>query len=235
MQKTIIILINILVVLVSCVTNINDNKVKNDSSVSQKEVAMMEPLLSREEFIEFINENQHLDNVNITEDDLEGIDIEDFIKSSSMNKDSIKRYGLMQAIERYQEELKWRILEPFVAYDLKSVESTDEEFIKFKKRFFEEVDIRSEYLLTDDFMIDRFYIYYKGRNQSVLIGQTKNLEKANITKQDNVYCVTYILDASGYTHWAPIQYSKNSKYFILKIEYNDFEYQLLKIFCEIDD
>ena len=224
------------VILVSCETINNVDRVAYEKTISQEEEEMAEQLLTSDELLRFINENQHQKNVDISVDDLKGIDIDDFIKSNQISMGYVKIIGLKHVLEKYRETLNLKVLEPFIAYEIKSIDSTGDEYKRFKEEFFKKAGLKGELLHTDIFEIDHFDIIIGEKNHRIRIGQTKNLDNIDIEKNNfGVYCVTYVLDSSGFKNWAPIYYSKNAKYFILGTMQNEFENDLIKVFCEIDD
>lgn len=190
--------------------------------------------MTKEEFEEFISKR----NINVAIEDFEGIDIDHFIHDQLIVKElfdveDVSKFDFKASLERYMQKLEHKSLAIYMAKDILSINSTDEEYKNFKEAFLKKIDLTNQILSTDEYDIDNYNIYIEGKKHRILIGQTQNLEKCMLTKNnDGFYCVTYIWDTSGLQLSMPIFYSKNSKYFILANMHDDKEYQLIKTFCE---
>jgi hypothetical protein len=223
--------------MLSNIINVNNSRaITNQNVIVQEEEEMSDQFMTSDELISFINENQHLENVNITIDDLTGIDLLNFIEFNYINIERAKKLSLRNMLDRYRNDQFYKFLDPFAAYELKINESTDKEYSMFKDELFSKVRIKGKYLLVDEFNVEHYDFIYEGNNERVRIGRTKNFETTDITLNNaKIHCVTYVLDSSGFTNWAPIYYSKNAKYFILGSLSNTFGYEFMKVFFEIDD
>ena len=218
----------------------NDNaQIKTEDvqkNIEKGEDKMEKQLLTKDEFIKYIEENQDSDTVDITIADLESIDINDFISHYQYTKDNIDLFFLKYALERYMKHVSIRKLEPYMAKEIISVDSSVEEYTAFKEAYLKKIDLLYEFLFIDDYDIDNYDMVIEGRSRRIQIGQTKNLEKCLLIKNNNdVYCVTYKVDASGLQRFTPIIYSSDFKYFILANMHDENEYEIIKTFCGIDD
>ena len=218
----------------TAVPDVEDIDIQNqENSGAQGEGQMSDTnYITKEKFLEYIATQ----NVGITLDDLEGIDIDDFIVYSNFTEESVKILYLDKALERYLRDLKYRKLEPYMAIELTSADSTDEEFQKYKEKYFNIIGMAYEHEFVDEYGIDNYRFQIDDKKHTIGLGKTQNLGDCKIDKNNKgFYCVEYIQDQSGLVLSVPIYYSKNAKYFILADMYNEAEYELISIFCEMDD
>ena len=177
-------------------------------------------LMTKEEFIKYIEENQHLETVDITVGDLNGVDIDGFIEYWHFSEDIVRNRYLKRALESYLLELEREKNRVYLAQELVSVDSTDEEYEKFKEEFFSEIgaEVKSVNKVKD--ALDWYRISFKDLEgeqveKYVFIGQTKHL-KEFVTDQDKrtgVYSIFIKLKADGYGFEGALVYNKNQKYF----------------------
>jgi hypothetical protein len=190
--------------------------------------------MTKEEFIEFVSTK----NINVNMTDFAGIDIDDFIHDQLMVKDlldveDVSGFDFQASIERYIQKLEYKKLEPHMAKEVISVICSDEEYKSFTGEYFKKIDAPYKLLFTDKYELDNYVVSLGGENYRILIGRTENLEKCQLTRDNNGnYCVVYIDDPSLSI---PIFYSRNLQCFILANMYDEAEYGLIKTFCEIDE
>lgn len=203
----------------------------NTENIEEGEPHMTEiNYMTKEEFIEFVLTR----NLNITIEDFDGIDIDDFIHVQKIQKhlfdvaaEDISKINFKGSLIVYLNKK----LEPYMAKEIKSVISTEEEYKSFKEEYLRKINASNELLFVDEYSIDNYNIFAGEKGHRVKIGQTQNFEKCNITKNyQGFYCVTYYGDPSVSIE---IFYSRNSKYFILANMIDKAEYELIKVFCEM--
>ena len=241
-RNAIVVLIAVFI-LSGCVNNravldVEDIDIQNlENSGAQGEGQMSDTnYMTKEEFLQYIKENQHLETVDITVEDLNGVDIDDFIMYSRFSKEDIDGFFLKYALESYLRDLKYRKLEPYMAIELTSADSTDEEFKTFKDKYFNIIGLAYEHEFVDEYGIDNYRFQVDEKKHTIGLGKTQNLGDCKIDKNNKgFYCVEYIQDQSGLMLSMPIYYSKNAKYFILADMYNEAEYELISFFCEMGD
>ena len=198
--------------------NIEQTEPEKQDEQGEKEMEIQ--LLTVEEFIKCIEENQHLEAVDITVDDLEGIDIEGFIEYGHFTKDSFGRRYLRNALESYLVHVEDEKLLEYLAHELVSVDSTDEEYEKFKQKFIPAIDgkIISSGKYKD--LIDWYRVIFKDsdgkeRTEYMWIGQTKYLDKFVTSRSESsgVYYIQIPMDSSGFGYEGSFHYNKNKKFF----------------------
>ena len=222
MKKTIWLLIPvlILVLLSGCFQN-TEEEVENDLDY-----------MSKEEFFEYITTHE----VDVTVDDFSDVDIDDFIRVEGLvsGMEFHETYSFRIALGFYLYNLDNRKFEPFMAREIKSIPSTDEEFVYFKEIFFKEIDKPYESYSEDQFGLSNYTIIAGETKFYIKIGQTMYFDKCMLVKNNQgFYCVYYEGDP-GVAR--TIIYSKSSKYFILGGSSNvEQENEFIQIFCELDD
>ena len=87
--------------------------------------------IKEEEFIQYIKAN----DVGVTPKDIEDINIDDFIKTWYLTNENIKDRVLSNLLNDYLENNEWqdneKFIEPYLAYELRKVDSSDEEYEEF--------------------------------------------------------------------------------------------------------
>lgn len=130
--------------------------------------------IKEEEFIQYIKAN----DVGVTPKDIEDINIDDFIKTWYLTNENIKDRVLSNLLNDYLENNEWqdneKFIEPYLAYELRKVDSSDEEYEEFVQHLTLAIEQnlwiinstgRGSYSII---LKDREYISYN-------VGQTKDL------------------------------------------------------------
>jgi uncharacterized protein YcfL len=251
MKKNLVLLMMLSLVMVSCKGEENNqleiflSHLKNtqiveaslksaiNQTISMEDNVVEYDFLTKEELLNFIEENQTSEIVGITSKDLAGIDVEDFIRTCFITEDSVAGMDLKFFLHNYILVIRKNDMEPFSAKELINVESSPEEFEAFKDTYFENLNITYEFLYVDEYGIENYNFIMPDKTYEVLIGQTTLLSKNIVSLDpDGTYYVVYEDDPSLFY---PIKYSKNSKYFILCYMYDDNEYNFIKTFYEIEE
>lgn len=193
-------------------------------------------LLSDDEFLRIVSENE--DILGMTVADFDGIDIQDFLIDRFISWESLEHgidrfiphmggRSLRDSFESYLRNLSYRRVSAFLALELRTEESTDEEFELFKADFFERLggEVSSHY---DRFNTVRIlesaseeFIFDDGENPRLLtIGRTMYIERL---KQENGWKVSenpvfVTLSFGDDTGWEEgMHISRCGKFFLLSV------------------
>ena len=193
--------------------------VNDDNAEEEQEIVLM----TKEEFLIFIEENQDLETVDITVDDLVGIDIDDFIAHWHLTKDVVDTTFLKNALEWYLRDIENQTLIAYLATELVSVDSTDEEYKAFLGKFISSIDgmiiwsggedLVGWYRVTFE---AETYAHPEGEEKTeyMWILQTKNLSDFGTRLSDSgTYLIQIPWDSSGLGYEAGFFYNKNQKFF----------------------
>ena len=182
---------------------------------NNKEEVLDFDFMTKEEFINYIENNE----VGVTLNDFEGIDIDDFIRREFFSVDNISSYNLVVALEGYLQKLEDDRLMAYLAKELVSVDSTDEEYKEFLGKFISSIDGKIVSSGIENDFINWYRISWKesdgeNRTEYMRIGQTKYLERYGTRCTDaGVYLLQIQWDSSGLGYEDPLFYNKNQKYF----------------------
>ena len=201
-------------------------------------------LITKEELLKFIKENQDSETVDITVDDLEGVDIDGFVARWHFTKDNIAGLFLKTKLDTYLLEIEAKGQPTYIAQELVSVNSTDAEYREFKEKFIASVDNYFDHKGKVKSYLDRYHVYYNDLDGEEIwdylyIGQTKYLDQFDTMKQgdpDNDSCYYEILlpvDSEGLTYVQGFYYNKNKKYFMVSDQYDPF-FDMIKIFTAME-
>ena len=230
-MRSIIVLISIVMIAIAAPSC--DNSKEGETTIPEEittgeEMITEKGLITKEELIEFIENNQHLETVDITVEDLDGIDINDFILHWHFTKEIIGHRYLQSAIDGYKNYLKGIERAAFMAQEIVSVDSTEEEYVTFREKFISSISVSAKIkYIGKDGPLDQYELYYTkpdGEETStyMFIGQTKHLGEYGIGKynygkdpDEFRYYVIYIpWDSEGMVYEQGISYNKDRKYFL---------------------
>ena len=240
MKRTMWLLIPVLVVILlsGCMSN------------TEETVEYITP----EELFEYIKTH----DVGATVDDFEGIDMEVFIRSGGgfrVGNEINPQFDFKKAIDAYWWGLKKDEIDVYLAYEIKQVDCTDEEFEDFKNKFVDSIGEKEMVISPKESAVMHcaaFDIeFYDGNIYTVMIGQTKNLkdlkyvangEKIRVVKGDRKNGKPAYVDLISTKYelvFIPsFYYSESEKYF--SFFYNmddpqvtiDTKYEITKLFHE---
>ena len=150
MQKIRFIIVIIILLLTAC-----NNTSGKDITNEQGENIMEEKLLTKEEFIQLIEEN----DVGVTIEDFNNVDIDDFIAHYHISMETFNKFisgdfilsgileGYIELAPHWQKEQQ---LAPYLVQELKYVDSTDEEYMDFISRYFKAIGQNAEQIEMED-------------------------------------------------------------------------------------
>ena len=236
MKKSIIYIVTV-ILIISIVTGCG--------SLLKGEEQMEEQLMAKEELLTFIEENQNLETVDITVDDLKDIDVDAYIRYWHFRTiDDIQNVFLRRTLESYLASIESQNRAAYMAQELLSVESTDEEYEKFKEVFISSVDGHLDYKGKEYTYLDLYYTYYNGPDgeetwEYLYIGQTKYLNQFSTEKYNDArdifgyYKIHLPVDSEGLTYVQGFCYNKNQKYFMVTYQFEPF-FDMIKIFTAME-
>ena len=190
----------------------------NDTGGQDIEIVLM----TKEEFINYIEENQDLETVDITVGDLDGIDIDDFIAYWNFTEEVIGHRYLKKALETYLQDIEDQNRSAYFAHEIVNVDSTDEEYTEFLDRFIASIT-DGEILASgkEKDVVDHFRVYYedsdgKEMSENMWIGQTKYLDEfgTRCVEPSGIYLIQIPWDSSGFGYEGQLFYNKNQKFFM---------------------
>jgi hypothetical protein len=177
-------------------------------------------LMTKDEFIQYIEENQHLDTVDITVHDLDGVDIDGLITYGYLSKENVGRGYLKNALESYLSHLEGEAQKIYLAQKIISVESTGKEYLDFKERFFSVIGVKASSGGGPQEFLDFHEIYFRDSNGKdasgyLWMGQTKNLAALHprLNERSGTYLLTVLIDSDGFGGEMSFSYNKNKKFF----------------------
>jgi len=197
-------------------------------------------LISKEKFIEYIENN----DVDVTMEDFKDVDIEDFIATNHITEEWVKRLNLSVLLEHYLAVLESNKRPTYLAREIVSVDSTDEEFKEFKNRFIYNVNgLVGDFEYAGSF--DQYLTIYafdyidEDREESrerLYIGQTKYLGEYVTSNYDNpdwCYVIFLPMSSDGLVYEQSFSYNKDKKYFLVLNQYAVFD-ELIRTFTETE-
>lgn len=199
-------------------------------------VEIME-ILTEEEFLHYIRNN----DVGVTEDDFISVDIIGFIEKYSWTLETFKRLRVESALESYKRHSENIRRNEIYAHEVRSVDSTDEEYAAFVNAFLAAIDKEYEYVGKDE-GLDRYDIRFGDsgifvKDWHILkIGRTKDITQFDIRNDSSDGLVR--LNTSSYGEGGTMNsfvYSCDNKYFLLvSSEDLDFSYWLSDVFIKTE-
>lgn len=152
-------------------------------------------VITSEELMQFIKDN----DTGVTEEDFEGIDIDDFIASfmfgSPAAMDDTRLRTLDSHLKRYDDfrvhGSDFNQMQPLV---LISFDSIDYEYERFIETYFDALGMKHEKLNQTKEGFDRHMIKADGNNLYLYTGATKNIEEYDIRNERQGQLILYILE-----------------------------------------
>ena len=212
----------------------------------QGEEQMEEKLLTKEEFIQLIKEN----DVDVTVQSFDGVDMDEFIAYYYISKEVFDEFisggfNLRRNLEGYIENAPLREekkrMDPYLVRELKYIESTDNEYKEFIDKYFEALQVNAEKYKEEN-GVEIYELNIEGNGTTYFrfcrTSKSKKLELSKGEKDDeeNYMIIQYSGDMNYYLD---IYYSKSGKY-LMYFDGNagySFEERLniIRTFCELED
>ena len=243
MSKIRCIIVLILLLLTAC-----NNTSGPDITNEQGENIMEEKLLTKDEFIQLIKEN----DVGVTIENFNGVDIDEFIAHYQISTQIFNKFitgdfilsgileGFIELTPHWQKEQQ---LAPYLVQELKYVESTYEEYMDFISRYFKATGQPAAQIRIEDNGV-LLYGYEIEGSGYFLYGfcQTSKSKKLTISRgeKDKDKNYTIKLYSGDESYYKNIYYSKSGKYLMYydgNGEYSSYEEALnvIRTFCEMED
>ena len=207
---------------------------------------MEEILLTKEEFIQLIKEN----NVGVTIIDFEGVSIDDFILYYRITKEVSEQFvsgeftlsQIVQSFKKNAPRIKQEMQRaPYLVRELVYVESTDEEYLAFIDRYFDALQLEAEFIQKHENGVLMYRVYEDRGFTNFEFCQTAKSRDLPLSKGVNDREENYKIElqAGDMSHYLNIYYSKSGKYLMYADGRSDYSYEewlnLYKTFCELDD
>lgn len=201
-------------------------------------------LLTSEELLQIIRDN----DTGVTEDDFEGIDIDDFIAfcrfQAPSKLEDTRLHNLRPHLDRYLNHLEMELYDTsqYLALEKMRVDSTDEEYETFIEAYFKALDMEYEALgISSRDELDVYHVYADGEIRDfnnryyLYIGRTMDIRRYKI-EGDGPFL---LYKKSGFfeiTESMNIYYNKDYKFFLCTTGPNsgpDVYYKIIKTFAEV--
>ena len=200
--------------------------------------SMMFKRMTKEEFAQMLNER----DISLTLDDFEGIDIEDFIQEGIITvgladaPDSEIQQYLETALESYKRNAELKEKANYMAREIISIESTDEEYAMFLEEFFAAIDKELPIPFNKQSGFDLFRIEEE-KVIDLYIAQTMYIQEMDIYNNPNRHeelLEVFISSDSGSVGISGnFCYNKTKKFMMLTNIQDDYLFEYAKIFCGI--
>ena len=216
-------------------TEQNDTSMINSTlpeNPGEETEAVNERLITKEELFEYIQSN----DVGLTIEDFEGIDVEDFLVFWQFTPSNIGNYLCKASLEMYLDDLGIKERTRYFAKEKISVESTDEEYENFIEKFFKATN--EEVVSAHYEKATRFYRYKTDKAKDFLyIARTKDINDMNIINDParNPELIVVLIPIGDAHLRGNLCYSKNNKFMLLSDPVYEWMYEYIKVFREIDD
>ncbi|MCL2634142.1 MAG: hypothetical protein FWD34_06465 [Oscillospiraceae bacterium] len=201
MKRVLVLLIFCVIVVTLC------------SCPQRSEPITTEPeLITAEELLQYIRDN----DVGLTEEDLEGVNIDDFIQRYEYTHESIAngRVSLDVMLNVYKKRIYNEKLSEIYAKEIISIDSTDEEFDIFIKKYLE--IIGEEYVHSAIYQRMNYYSFVlEEGDYNMYIGRTKFINEYDI-KNSGLFGESEIYFSSSDMQWrSEFCYSADNKFFFI--------------------
>jgi hypothetical protein len=208
---------------------------KNDGD---GEGIMSEYLLTVEEFLRRVSENEKALGVAVT--DFDDINVADFIDDCKINERLFEQCVLGERmlgslIRLYKSNLLYRQVEKYRATESVVVNSTNEEYEAFKTELFERIGGATEKLIWGDGYAREYAFQEGSRFPDFVMGRTMYivpLKWLHWRFPEDPFQVFIPDGGDGAEYGAPLYHSKSGKYFLAIYE-SDAMF-IIEYFCEID-
>jgi len=206
-------------------------------------------LMTKEEFIRLIEEN----DMGVIIEDFDGIDIDDFIFEYGITKELVDELNidhlprwLGNYIKNTPQRERERQRAPFLVYELKYVDSTEQEYKAFIDKYLNVLDVSEIVHNKEKDGFDFYLVEIVNQKGSIhfYFCQTSKSKVLPIAKGDKGTEENYKIEVaagSGEYYYTDFYYSKIGKY-LMHLEYSatveyGFEETLnfVRTFCELDD
>ncbi|MCL2634143.1 MAG: hypothetical protein FWD34_06470 [Oscillospiraceae bacterium] len=188
-------------------------------------------LITAEELLQYIEDN----DVGLTEEDFEGVNIDDFIVHWHINNENLSKFILKNILESYRDYIQNKQNFEFVAKELISINSTDEEFDAFIILYFKAIGKESNHLgkYKTSVPIEVYEILDEDDRYVVWIGKTEIIEQFQIKETAfglEIFIPEGMDNSFGSNHM--FCYNKDNKFFLIINPYDDYDYELALLFTQ---
>jgi hypothetical protein len=218
-----VILIHLVLILCSCNGEGNTNPafptdLRNDNSQQWEGETFMQ-LVTKDELLQYIRDN----DVGLTIEDLDNIDIEDFIVEFSITVDHFVLMNWKTVLEDYLMIKDFQRELGIMAREIKNVESSDEELEAFIRVYFNTIGEEVNELGVNQ-GLNGYSIITKNGSYMLRIGLTKNIGQFDI--RDSGFYGTYeiYLPSGDMALRLPFCYSADGKFFLIVVAERNDEY-----------
>ncbi|MCL2253815.1 MAG: hypothetical protein FWC09_05155 [Lachnospiraceae bacterium] len=237
MKKSCLLLI--LLVLLICGCNNQSDEEDQGSMIggkTMKEETMKEELVSKERLLEYIQTN----DVGLSVEYFDVIDIAEYISSLNLTEDNMKEYIEWLVSGNYHlKDLEHWEKANYMAREKFNVDSTDEEYQEFINKFSQAIGKEIRDSQNHNMFSSNFEIEDDNRKTILYIERTKNIENLEFFERPNssprLLEIAVEAGGDGLRQLFLFCYSKNKKYILLADPYNEQQLEYIKKFQEIDD
>jgi hypothetical protein len=190
-------------------------------------------LATKQELLQYIKDNE----VGLTEEDFDGVDIDGFIEHYQFTTEEFARFNLKVLLEDYKTDKVYEQKAEIMAKEIKSVDSTDEEYQAFVEAYLKAVGKEYYFIGADKrFLLDVYGIKTEKINYCICIGKTKNMDKYDISSGDSYGALEIYLPDGDMVMCVTYCYSNDGKFFLFVSPEgdDDFIHELSLIFTEVN-
>ena len=205
-----------------------DNSRLDENTKQGSDITMA--LITEQELLQYIEDNL---DVGLTEKDFEDISINDFIKDLEFTSEDFGRYPLKLLVETYKENKYYEQRAAIMAKEIRSVDSTDEEYRAFIEAYLEDVGKESLFLGGNPDGSYTYHIFTENGKYGITIGRTKNMDQFDIREgrfYGNYEIYAHHGDMVTTTTYC---YSDDNKFYLIASGNDDFSYELYEIFTKV--
>lgn len=228
-----IVLICLVIILCSCGAEIDSGlehpaNVQTDDSQREKGEANM-VLLTKEELFQYLENN----NVGLTENDFEGIDIDDFISERIITDSTFRLINWETIFEAYQLSKDIQRRHSIMAREKISVEYTAGDYEAFVKSYFSAIDGKVDDLGNVQ-GLNAYRIITESGSSNIWIGKTINIDEYDIRNSGYHDTLEIYIPNGDMALRAPFCYSDDGKYFLIVVtnDTSEYSYWLSELFTK---
>jgi len=150
-----------------------DSNESFDNEAEAREDEIILDLLTKQEFLQYLSEN----DVGLAEEDFEGIDLDDFIRSCGITSESIEQLlpNMPKTVLIYRMLKVIAQEHAIYAKEIRSVDSSDEEYEAFIVKLMEEIGCDYNFLGKDFYGLDSYEVFLKTGRLVLMIGRTRDI------------------------------------------------------------
>jgi len=187
-------------------------------------------LMTKEELLLYVKNNE----INLTEEAFEGIDIEAMIERFQITEEAIEWHGLDRLLKLYKDSIASEQRDAIYAKEIKNVDSKDEEYRAFVDVFFEAVGEEYSFGGTDKiYLFDEYIIRKDDETYIITIGKTKNMDTYRIVDSNLPSNKKLIhLPYGDGAFRRDFCYSPDGKFFMFIDGKYEFAYKLMTLFTQ---